>query len=97
MGRKTTPPEMPATRKDPLFFVCGRRPQCRRRPRNPEVKIVAKQQLSKQKTSISNSILVLPDVVIAVMEIIKHIPRYVVSMYPVWQPGSSSKLRLKAD
>jgi hypothetical protein len=45
------------------------------------VKIVAKQQLSKQKTSISDAILVLPDVVIAVMENIKHIPRYVVSMY----------------
>jgi hypothetical protein len=39
------------------------------------VKIVAKQQLSKQKTMIKSAILAVPDVVIAAMENMKHIPK----------------------
>jgi hypothetical protein len=94
MGGKTMPPEIPATRKDPPLFVC--RPS----PRSPKVKIVAKQQLSKQKTRISSAILVVPDVVIAAMENMKHIPKYVASIYLGLTAGiiinAPAKNRLKA-
>lgn len=69
------PPEIAATRNDPPLLVC--RPS----PRSPSVKIVAKQQLSKQKTMISKAILVVPEVVMAAMANMKHIPRYVASIY----------------
>src|SRR3954463_16007489 len=75
IGGKTMPPEIPATRNEPPLFVC------RPNPRSPNVKIVAKQQLSKQNTIISNAMLVVPLVVMAAIENMKHIPRYVASMY----------------
>jgi hypothetical protein len=88
------PPEIPATRNDPPLFVC--RPS----PRRPRVKIVAKQQLSKQKTMISSAILVVPLVVIAAMAKMKHNPKYVASIYLGLKAGiiikAPARNRLKA-
>ena len=66
IGGKTIPPEIPATRKEPPLLVW--RPS----PNNTSVNMVAKQQLSKQKTKISRAILVVPEVVIAATENMKH-------------------------
>ena len=88
------PPEIPATRNEPPLFVC------RPNPRSPNVKMVAKQQLSKQNTIISNAMLVVPFVVMAAMENMKHIPRYVASMYLGLKAGiiikAPARNRLKA-
>jgi len=57
------------------------------------VKIVAKQQDSKQKTKINKAILLVPQVFIAAISNTKHNPRYAPSKYLAWPPGSSSSQR----
>lgn len=66
MGGKTHPPEMAATRKEPPRLVC------RPRERRARVKIVAKQQDSKQKTRMRSAMDVVPVVFIAATAKTKH-------------------------